>query len=177
VRRKRIGLFVTSIAIAAAFVSWFVRTESGPCGRLDSSSECVSHVALDVAATGLDPKTVNTNLRSFDIASGGKVALVGLTGGTKNRSRSVLAMFDTGTGKLIRVLRDVTGGGYARGQPATAIGEVAFSADGLLAASWALARPDHFSVEQSLLVQTTADGSTVSTLKEPKNQTTHLTAP
>jgi hypothetical protein len=151
------GLFGISLAGAAA---WFIRGESWPCGYLDKTSGCVSSTALNVSALGLDPTGTKVDYTAFDIGPDAKVALIGFTGPSEDRYRSVLATFDTRTGEPIRVLRDMRGGKLEdKESTRSGFDHIALSADGSLAASWGWGNRDTADYEFKLLVQNTSDGS------------------
>ncbi len=139
---------------------WFIRAEMWPCGRFERTSGCVSSAKLDVPALGLDPNGTRVDFTSFDIGPDAKVALIGFTGPSSDRYRSVLATFNARTGELIRVLRDLRGGEIKdKESKLSGFDHIALSADGSLAASWGWGNEHTANPEFKLLVQNMSDGS------------------
>lgn len=154
----------------AATAAWFIRAESWPCGYLDKTSGCVASATLNVSALGLEPDATKVNYASFDVGPDAKVALIGLTGPSGDRYRSVLATFDTKTGEPIRVLRDLRGGKLEdKESTRSGFDNIALSADGALAASWAWGNKDTADYEFKLLVQNTSDGSVAKVVYDVKS--------
>jgi hypothetical protein len=147
--------------MAALTAVWLIRIETWPCGALDRTSGCVSSVKLDVAALGLDPETATLTWNSFDLAAGGNTALVGIIGSTRDRARLVLAIFDTETGAVVRVLEDKTA--TSPEDYNVDIADAALSPDGLLAAATVSWREGDLSYDV-LAVYSVTDGSLLKTL-------------
>ncbi|MEM9534727.1 MAG: hypothetical protein AAGA40_03540 [Cyanobacteria bacterium P01_E01_bin.45] len=135
-----------------------IRNQMLPCGWFDRSSGCVASAQLDIQDFGFIPDTVESSYGSFDLSAGAETVLVSLEGlrpdstGERRHGYEVLALFDTQSGDLIRVLRGVEN----RAERYSDIFEVALSRDGQLAASVATDAN-----EQTLLVQRTSDGTIV----------------
>lgn len=165
-RRRRVAAGAAAVGLLAT-TAWFARAETWPCGRLDRGDACVGSTRLDVAALGLDPGTARADFRSFDLGPGARTALVGLTGRSGERHRTVLALFDTRTGDPIRILRDLAGGSLADTPDAqSAVDGAALSPDGTRAVSWAWGTRTNGVAENDLRVQDTADARVVKVLSQ-----------
>jgi hypothetical protein len=141
------------VAALAAIVG--IRMAMWPCGGLDHDSGCKSRVALDLAAVELDPAKTEVNYQGFDLGPRAEVALVGLAGPHDDGWRGVLALFDTRTGALMRVLHSSDHPSEDHDEQATF--EVALSPDGSQVAAVVI---DWNEDERliSLLVYDTRDG-------------------
>jgi WD40 repeat protein len=152
------ALFVIVVVLTAV---WFTRAAMWPCGALDGSSGCLSHVALDLDAAGLDPATARPGWLAFDLGPGAEIALVTASGPTTNGGRGVLALFDTRTGGLIRLLHAED---FPNGDPGfEPASEAALSPDGTRAAAAIRSRSDQGAPLQ-LRIYDTRTGDTVRTL-------------
>ncbi|MFN8081911.1 MAG: WD40 repeat domain-containing protein [Kineosporiaceae bacterium] len=165
--KSRIVVVIVAALGLVATATWFGRAESWPCGRLDRGGTCVSSTRLDVAALGLDPGTTRVDFRSFDLGPGARTALVGVTGRSGERYRTVLALFDARTGAPIRVLRDLAGGPVSEGNgSSSAVDGAAFSPDGTRVVSWAWGTGTGGAIENDLRIQDTANADVVTTLHQ-----------
>jgi hypothetical protein len=159
--RRRWLRFGAVVLFVGFLIAWLIRAATWPCGMLDQSSGCVSSVKLDIAAAGLDPATAQPGWLSFDLAPGGRTALVGMSGPVETGWRSVLALFDAKTGSLVRVLYSADDPqGSADDLP---LWEAALSPDGSLAAGVIRARQDGRPMS-TLQVFSVADGRLMTTL-------------
>lgn len=152
---------VLGLAIILAAV-WFIRSAMWPCGALDRTSGCVSSVTLDVAALGFDTDRSKVTGSAFDLSPGGKTALVGIVGKVGDDMRVVLALYESGTGAMLRVLLDKTET-PVDGVFGAYISEAALSPDGALAAAASGWREGDAAFHM-LAVYRVADGSVVKTL-------------
>lgn len=85
--------------------------------------------------------------------------MVGLTSGESKSGRTVLALFDTASGKAIKVLRDIGSTESKKGS----VFEAALSRDGAMAASM-IYDPSPADPHVALEVRTVADGKVIATL-------------
>lgn len=178
-KKNRILLSVLGLLAVSLGVAWYVRANSWPCGRFDSTSGCVSSIKLQVDTLDFEDGNIWLDqFSSLDLSSGAEVALVGLRGNrqeqdtegkTYNRLYAIAALFNTRNGKLIRVLRELKGSPNYETIPVDDIvltQDMALSPDGSLAASYGIGEN-----ENSLIVQRTADGSKVKTILEYEGST------
>ncbi|MGL4236984.1 hypothetical protein [Tabrizicola sp.] len=164
-RKRWLAALLGLIAIVAAI--WFIRAEMWPCGALDRTSGCVSGVRLDVAAAGLDPDTAEADWWAFDLSPSGDTALVGIWDKANGAEpRSVLALYDTATGAVLRVLHDTSD--YQSSGEYRLTQEAALSPDGSLAAAITdTVQGDELVSE--LIIYDTADGRVLKTITRDKD--------
>ncbi len=104
-RARRCWLLPAVLGLVAVLTAvWFIRAAMWPCGALDGSSGCRSRVALDLDAAGLQAATARVGWVAFDLGPEAETALLAAFGPTAAGRRGVLALFDTQTGALIRLL-------------------------------------------------------------------------
>ncbi len=163
-RRWRIPALLALVAVLTAV--WFIRAEMWPCGALDKTSGCVSSVVLDVAAVGIDPSATYIPWGSFDLSSGGKLALVGLRAPLDERGgvRTVLATFDAEAGAPLQVLHDSSGNIYTGSH--SYIDEVAaLSRDASLVAARIVTQEVDGALHSALNIYRLSDGRLISVLR------------
>jgi hypothetical protein len=127
-RRWVMPVFVAASLVAIAGI----RVGMWPCGAFDRVSGCKSRVALDLHETGLDPAAAEVDWRTFDLGPSGKTALVGAVGPVSGGWRGVLGLFDTRTGKQLRLIHAIEHSFYDDAEQF--ITEAALSRDGSLVA-------------------------------------------